>query len=450
MTLDFANRLAVSRNTVAIAYERLTVEGYLDSAVGSGTFVSANAALSVNAAPSRGGRQAPVTGLKPRRERRGVLDDSEPPPGPIAFDFSMGTPDAAVFPLDTWRRSVAHAIRPAIIGTGGYRDPAGSGTLRQAIARHIGVSRSVRAGANDVLVTQGAQQAFDLVARVLIEPGDVVAVEEPGYPPVRGLFESMGARVVGVPVDAEGLVVSAIPARTKLVYITPSHQFPLGTVMTLRRRRELLAWAGRHDAAILEDDYDTEFRYGNRALDPLQSLDRDGRVVYVGTFSKTMLPMIRIGFLIAPLMLQPALRRAKLLADWQGESTTQAAAAEFIDKGHLARHIRKAGREYAARRECIVRTVRSDFADVLELFPSSAGLHVSARVIDDLVDVGQVVANAGVLGVRVQSLGRFCAESPGVRGLALGFGTIALEDIPDGLRLLAGAIDRARAGRPAT
>ena len=193
------------------------------------------------------------------------------------FDFRPGVPDASRFPYSTWRALLAEQLRPGAVGSAAHIDPAGVGALRTAIARHVGVSRAVRAVPDDVFVTSGSQQAIDLIARVLLEPGERVAVEDPGYPPVRGAFTAHGAQVVGVPVDAEGLVTDALPDDARLVYVTPSHQFPLGVAMSLRRRLALLAWAERTGAAIIEDDYDSEYRYGGRPLEPLHSLDHTGR-----------------------------------------------------------------------------------------------------------------------------------------------------------------------------
>ena len=307
-------------------------------------------------------------------------------PAPCAYDFRVGAPDPQLFPLAAWRRCVARELRPAAVFAHGADEAGGHPGLRRAIARHIGVSRAVRAAADDVLVTHGTQQALDLIGRVLLEPGACVAVEEPGYGRVRQLFARLGARVVGVPVDAEGIDVSAIPRAARLVYVTPSHQFPLGVAMSLERRLALLAWANRHRAVVVEDDYDSEFRFEGRPLDPLQCLDRDGRVIYVGSFSKVMRPVVRLGFLVAPASLQPALRSAKLLTDSSGVLPTQAALARFIDEGLMATHIRKAAREYAGRHARIVDVLHRDFARWLEVVPSSAGLHVSARVVGGRVD----------------------------------------------------------------
>jgi GntR family transcriptional regulator/MocR family aminotransferase len=440
-TRELARRIDVSRNTVAVAYERLMAEGFLVTRVGAGTFVCTE--------PLDHGqpRSAPAgIGVAPRRLWRSIPAPARPQPVTPAYDFTVGMPDTRLFPLETWRRLIARELQPATIHSATYGEPAGHADLRAAIARYFGVSRSVRAGADDVLITQGAQQALDLIGRVLIEPGDCVAVEEPGYPPARLLYQSLGARVVGVPVDAEGLDVAAIPEAARLIYTTPSHQFPLGTPMSLGCRAALLAWAERRGAVVIEDDYDSEFRFSDRPLEPLQSLDRSGRVIYVGSFSKTLLPMLRLGFLVAPASLQPALRRAKQLTDWHGDLPTQAALARLIDEGLLARHIRKATREYAIRREQIIAALHHDFADWLRLVPSLAGLHLCARLAPGAtVDVNLVVRHAQRSGVAVEDLARYCGTGPEQPGLAIGYGGIAAERIGAGLRRLAESFRHAAA-----
>jgi GntR family transcriptional regulator/MocR family aminotransferase len=442
-TRELAQRLAVSRNTVAAAYDRLTAEGFLVGHVGAGTFVCTE---NVPCAPPRKAhRHSPV---HPRKLWQTLpRGGSQAPTGPVAFNFGVGVPDATLFPLETWRRLIARELRPSALYSSNYRGAAGHAGLRAAIARSIGASRSVRASTDDVLVTHGAQQALDLIGRVLVEPGTCVAVEEPGYRPARRLFHTLGARVVGVPVDADGLVVDALPAAAKLVYVTPSHQFPLGVPMSLARRNALLGWAEERGAVIVEDDYDSEFRFCDRPLEPLQSLDRSGRVIYVGSFSKTLLPMLRIGFLVAPSTLHDALVAAKEISDWHGEPINQAALARFIDEGLLARHVRKATREYAARREQIVSTLVRDFRDVLSLVPSAAGLHVAALARPG-VDVQAAVKKARAAGLALDPLSVYTEQDvhtePDVStgpdairsGLVLGYGQIARDSIPEGLRRL--------------
>ncbi|WP_348787229.1 PLP-dependent aminotransferase family protein [Leifsonia sp. NPDC080035] len=439
-TRELAADLGVSRSTVTTAYERLIAEGYLVARVGSGTFVAAPTAQRITS-PRRGSRRA----ARPAPAWRDLHDPLWAEPHPIAYDFSVGTPDPALFPLDAWRRYVTSELRGRLLRTAHYADPAGSERLRDGIARHLGLARSVEALAEDVLVTSGAQQAFDLLGRVLLRPGDTVAVEDPGYPPVRQLFELLGARVLPVPVDEHGLRVDLLPP-ARLVYVTPSHQFPLGGVLPLERRVALLDWASRNDAVVIEDDYDSEYRFGARPLDPLQRLDAEGRVVYVGTFSKTMLPTIRLGFLVAPPSLLPALRSAKRLTDWHNDAVTQSAMARFLDSGAFARHVRQATRVYEERRTVIEREAAELLAGRLDVVPSAAGLHLALRPSAGVpFGSARVAERAAVAGVAVQPLSRFSYGEPR-EGLLLGFGAIATENIPDGLRLLADAVAREQAG----
>jgi GntR family transcriptional regulator/MocR family aminotransferase len=292
-----------------------------------------------------------------------------------------------------------------------------------------------------VVVTGGAQQALDLIGRVLIEPGTCVAVEEPGYPPARAVFASLGARVVGVPVDERGLVVDALPAAARLVYCTPSHQFPTGVTLSAGRRAALMDWARRRAAVIVEDDYDSEFRHADRPLEPLQSLDGAGRVLYVGSFSKTLLPALRQGFVIAPASLRPALVAARQLADGHGDPITQGALARLIDDGLLARHVRRAGKEYAARHAAVDAAVRGPLAPWWEPIRSVAGLHVAARARPG-VDVDAVLARAAETGVAVEDLARYCAGPPQA-GIVLGVGLVPQRRIGEGLHRLARACAQA-------
>ena len=236
---------------------------------------------------------------------------------------------------------------------------------------------------------------------------------------------SLGAEVLGVPVDDQGLVVEAIPPRTRLVYVTPSHQFPLGMAMSLPRRLALLAWAERHDAAVVEDDYDSEFRYGGRPIEPLQTLDGSGRVIYVGSFSKTLLPTLRLGFLVVPASLVAAVRRAKFLADWHTPLPTQAALADLIDQGYFARHLRKMRATYQQRHQQIVESLDDRFADHLKPVPSAAGLHVAATApASTPEELRAVLGRASAAGVEVQPLSMFDVGQPSQPGIVLGYGTI--------------------------
>jgi GntR family transcriptional regulator/MocR family aminotransferase len=429
-TRELAQRLSVSRSTVSVAYDRLTAEGFLVGRVGAGTYVSPAA----ERPPHRRSAPSGTAAVRPRSVWGSVARFAAPSGVGALYDFRVGVPDVSLFPLDVWRRLVNHELTRTGIGRGEYVGPGGQPVLTDAIARHVGVSRSVRAASSDVLITHGAQQALDLVARVLVEPGDQVAVEEPGYPPAYQLFRTHGARVVGVPVDAEGLEVARLPASTRIVYTTPSHQFPLGMSMSLGRRRALLEWAEAREAVIIEDDYDSEFRFAHRPLEPLQSLDRSGRVIYVGTFAKTMLPALRMGFLVAPASLQAALRMAKQLTDWHGDPTLQRALARFINDGGLARHVRRANRVYAGRHEQIVTTLQREAADLLDVVPSVAGLHVCARVRElRPLDLGAAITAAEARGVRVIRLADYCQVPPDPDGIVLGYGMISDERVGPGL-----------------
>jgi GntR family transcriptional regulator/MocR family aminotransferase len=429
-TREFSARLAVSRNTVIAAYDRLVAEGFLAGRAGVGTYVSDQVRPE--------GRPPPLPEAAAARPR--AIWDDQPEPLDLShrheYDFRAGLPDAGRFPYPTWRSLVADELREGSVGTGVYADPAGHPDLRAAIARHIGVSRGVPATADLVLVTSGIQQAIDLLGRVLLEPGDRVAVEDPGWPPPRNLFQTLGAEVVGVPVDSEGLVVDALPDRTRVVYVSPSHQFPLGVAMSLSRRLALLAWARRVGGVILEDDYDSEFRYAGRPIEPLHSLDRAGRTVYLGSFSKSMLPTLRLGFCVCPPSLFPALRKAKYLTDWHTALPLQGALARFIGGGLLARHVRRMRRLYQGRRERILTGLARDLADRLEPVASAAGLHLAARLVDTTLDDGLVANRAGRSGIGIGALSWFAYTGPPIRGLIFGFGAIPVEKIDEGLRRL--------------
>jgi GntR family transcriptional regulator/MocR family aminotransferase len=428
-TRALAQDLGVSRNTVALAYERLVAEGFLESRVGSGTFVT--------------GQETPT----PRTGREGVLSPragwtfaptpvsggSAPPP----YDFRVGIPDASLFAFDTWRRLVGAELRAGAHAPGRYADPAGHADLRAAIARYVGIARGVTADAEDVLVTHGTQQALDLVARVLVAPGDVVAVEDPGYPHARDLFASYGARVVPVPVDGEGLVVDLLPDDVRLVFTTPSHQFPYGPPLSRERRRALLDVAERRGVAIVEDDYDSEFRFTDGPLSPLHALDEHGRVIYVGTFSKSLVPALRAGYLVAPPSLRTALRAARQLADGYGQPAQEVALARFISDGLLAAHLRRARVTYAERRTLLLDGLQRLLGDRLEVVPSAAGLHITAVCRDPSVDDAAVVAAMAGEGVAVEALSAYATGDGVPSGLVFGYGAVATGAITPGLERLA-------------
>jgi GntR family transcriptional regulator/MocR family aminotransferase len=430
---ELAAQLSVSRNTVSSAYERLAAEGILQARAGVGTFV--NSLVEESAQP------AGIVGPADSGRVRAIWADLADPPDLSArkprFDFRTGLPDVHSFPFATWRAAVSDQLRLNAVGTGTYADPAGDPRLRAAVARHISVSRSVRCSVDDTLITTGSQQAIDLICRVLLEPGDVVAVEDPGYTPPVMLFRSLGLSVIGVPVDDEGIEVDALPSDTRLVYVTPAHQFPLGVPMSYQRRRALLQWAARSGATIVEDDYDSEFRFAGRPLEPLQSLDRHGSVVYVGSFSKILLPTIRLGFVITPPWLHRTLRKAKFVADWHSVLPFQGALARFIDDGHLARHLRRMRRVYSGRHHYLQSAIHATFEGVLQPVPSLAGLHVSVVSRDPAFDDNAVVKGADDVGIALQPLSYFSVTSkPRAVGLILGYGAMPVDHMDEALVLL--------------
>lgn len=437
-TRELARQLSVSRTTVSVAYDRLTVGGYVATRVGAGTFVRD----SMMRAETGNGRKSPGV-LQPQR-----IWESIPLSNAFArdarYDFRSGMPDVSLFPHDVWRRLVGRQLRARAVGKGYYGDPAGYPPLRDAIARHIGVARGIEGvTGDDVVVTNGTQQALDVLARVLLAPGDRIAVEDPSYAPPRLLFRSLGIHVTGVPVDRDGLMVDALPEDARALYTTPSHQYPLGVALSLPRRLALLEWAERHNAAIIEDDYDSEFRFGGRPLEPLRTLDKNGRVVYVGSFSKTMLPTLRLGFIVTPPSLRDALHRAKFITDWHTPLHTQRALTEFIDGGDFARHIRRMNRVYQERHEIVLSILQHDFADHLDVMPSRAGLHIGAiaRTLS-AEPIAMVLRNASDAGVEVHGLARLGVERAGPAGMIIGYGSIPASDIPRGLAILHNCFDR--------
>jgi GntR family transcriptional regulator/MocR family aminotransferase len=433
---DLSRSLGVSRTTITVAYDRLAGESFVASRVGAGTFVSEHVARMPRESKRHG------DGVLRARPIWDSFSLSNAFARPAPFDFRTGLPDASLFPHKTWRRLVSRELRSDAVASGVYGHPAGHHGLRESIARHIGISRGMAVSADDVTVTSGTQQALDVVSRVLLGPNELVAVEDPGYGPPRRLLQSLGARIVGVPVDAEGLVVEALPRRARMVYVTPSHQYPLGIPMSLARRLALLAWAERNKAAIVEDDYDSEFRFQGRPIEPVQTLDTAGRVIYVGSFSKTMLPTLRLGFIVTPPSLRAAVHKAKFVTDWHTSLLVQAALARFIEDGGFARHIRRMSAVYRVRHELVSRILTTQFSDYLQLIPSSAGLHLAtvARTAsaEELTAVAQRASEAGV---EVQQLARFAVGARGRAGLVLGYGAIPTARIEAGLRRLRQCFD---------
>lgn len=354
-----------------------------------------------------------------------------------AYEFRYGTPSFDEFPMDAWRTLTKRVLDYPPQDLLGYGPTEGLPALRESLARYLQRSRGVRCDAGQVLVVNGSQQALDLAARVLLDPGDVVAVEEPGYPGARAAFAAAGARLAPVPVDREGIRVGDLPERAKLVYVTPSHQFPSGAVMSATRRLELLEWAARTGAYIIEDDYDSEFRYEGRPLAALQGLDEAGRVIYTGTLSKVLLPALRLGYMVAPPALQPAISGAKWLTDRHVALLYQAVLALFIDEGHFERHLRRMRKVYEQRRVALMEAFRQHFGGRVVISGSESGMHV-------LVNLAEVRdADAFVKQARERRVGiyharpYFLTEPPPGATFLMGYSSVTVDGIREGIGILA-------------
>jgi GntR family transcriptional regulator/MocR family aminotransferase len=454
-TRELARELSVSRNTVMLAFEQLIVEGYLVGRVGAGTYVCEELPdATLRPAPS--GRRSRTASVRARRRaqrseaivRSHVSLARRGPPRP----FRIGVPDVQQFPFAEWSRIVGRAWRQPPADLLMYGEPAGYRPLREAIAAYAGAARAVRCEADQVIVVSGSQQALDLATRVLTDPGDVVWIEDPGYMGARASLEAAGACVVPVPVDADGIdvgrgVASAPDAR--LAYVTPSHQFPLGVTMSLARRLALLEWASTAGAWIIEDDYDSEYRYEGRPLASLQGLDGDDRVIYVGTFSKVMFPALRLGYLIVPPDLVDAFTQARAVTDRGAPSVEQAVVAEFIAEGHLGRHIRRMRSLYASRRAALLDAAKRQLGGIVDMWATHTGMHLAA-MLPATVDDAAVSTAALARGIEAPPVSAY-RMSPGAGGLLLGFAAYSERDIIRAATELGAVLD-AHAGRraPAT
>ncbi len=403
----FADELEVSRNTVLGAYEQLLSEGYLEMRPGSGTYVAADlpdlaperptGRQSTAKARGNGGAPTPeallaetplplakraVTLIAPEADTRQSRDQVDG--SPWSPCFTPGLPDCSDFPFAVWSRLLAKSWRDpqtALINGG---DPGGYLPLREAVADYLRQVRGIDCRAEDVLIVSGIRQAIDLTCRLLLDPGDPVWIERPGFPGLRAAIAAQGGKLVHVPVDDEGLDVGdglRQAPHARLACVAPSHQYPLGVVMSLQRRLALLAWAREAKAWILEDDYDSEYRYTGRPLAALRSLDEDGRVIYMGSLSKLLFPSLRLGYLVTPPQLTAAFRQARAVIDDQPAMSTQPALAAFFQSGLLAAHVRRMRKRYARRQQLLLAAAEKHLAGQITLRPDEAGLHLVGQLV---------------------------------------------------------------------
>jgi GntR family transcriptional regulator/MocR family aminotransferase len=436
----------LSRNTVAEVYDRLSNEGLVVARHGSGTYIA-------DLPPEPASLPSPASTYRLNAfwlqedvtTAMGFWRDDAPvdPRAQTAIDFRPALIDPRLFPLDVYRRASSKQLRGLEKKPPAYKSPQGNQGnfhLREAITNHIVLTRAVVCRSEDVVVTAGAQQAFDLLARILVTPGEtVVAVEDPGYPPMRVAFAAAGARITPAEVDEEGLVVDNLPASVGVICVCPSHQFPLGITLSKRRRAALVDFARRHGAVIVEDDYDGEFRFGGNPLQSLRGGDAADVVFYVGTFSKCMLPSLRLGFVVVPDWARRTLVAAKNCLDWHCSTPLQTGVSAFIAAGHLARHVRKMRQIYKSRRQLLYALLRRDFSDWLEPIPSLYGMHVAAWARDG-VDLDAAVQVLAGRSVKIHTLARYYLRQPSRAGLVFGYGAVDLPEIERGLAELHGVL----------
>lgn len=446
-TRALASELGVSRNTVMGAFLQLLAEGYLEGRVGSGTYVADSLPDDLLRAQARKGLEPGPAGRAGRRlsgrgETLAATRASTAGDRGVPQAFRPGVPALEEFPTRVWGRLAARMWRSPPRGLLGYGDPAGYGPLREEIAAYLGAARAVECGWEQVIVVSGSQQALDLAARVLLDPGDAAWVEDPGYAGARGALIAAGARIVPVPVDEEGLRVSdgvRRAADARLAYVSPSHQYPLGATMSVSRRLELLAWASRTGAWVLEDDYDSEYRYTGRPLEALQGLDAEGRVIYLGTFSKVLSPALRLGYLVVPPDLVDPFSAARELTDRHSPLVEQAVLARFIAEGHFARHLRRMRTLYAGRQDVLVEAAAEDLRGLLDVRPAEAGMHLVGWL-PDRTDDREAMRRAAARGVEATALSMYGIEPPARGGLLLGYAAVGEAGIRAGVRRLAAAL----------
>jgi GntR family transcriptional regulator/MocR family aminotransferase len=438
--------LRVSRNTVMAAYEQLLAEGYATSRERATTLVAdvvapplphAAAAHSLSATPPRLSSWAQRLTREPWMPPTGSFAQR---PG-VRIDFRYGRPALDEFPADIWRRLLAaHARRPARDDLG-YAAPAGHAPLRDALAEYLRRARGLHCDAEQIVIVNGSQQGIDLATRVLLDAGDAAVVEEPHYTGATLPIEALGARLIRIATDAQGLDTAQLPpssSRARLAYVTPCHQFPSGVIMPLERRLALLDWAARTDAWIVEDDYVSEFRYEGSPLEALQALDRHGRVIYIGTFAKTLFPALRLAYLVLPRALVRPFVAAKWVADRFSAPLPQAALAEFIRSGQFERYLRRAGMRNAARRRTLIESLRQHFGARIEIAGENTGVHLVVwlnHVRPQQLDA--LIARAAQAGVGLYSVAPYYASPPSRAGLLFGYASLTEADIRAGVRKLA-------------
>jgi GntR family transcriptional regulator / MocR family aminotransferase len=445
-TRALATSIGVSRITAVLAYEQLLAEGYAAARRGSGTYVAAVLARPAGDR-SRPKEHAAATARLSRFGKRIVASGGRQPPTwaprrrPLPYDFRYGRAAVGDFPHALWRRHLARCARRASLRALDYGPPEGLAELREILAEYLRRARAVDADADQIVVVNGSQQGLDLAARVLLDAGDAVLLEEPHYVGARRVFDGLGARLVTVPVGDEGLDVTRVArrrVRPRIAYVTPSHQFPLGVVMSAARRLALLDWAAARDAYVVEDDYDSEYRYAGAPIGSLQGLDGRGRVLYLGTFSKVLFPALRLGYLVLPKALVKPFRTAKALTDTGSATLEQAALAEFIREGHYERHLRRSRAQVGMRRATLLAALHDELGERAEICGADAGLHVLVWLRDvSTARLPELLQRCAAAGVGVYPATPYYLRPPPRAGLLIGYASLTESEIRRGVELLA-------------
>jgi GntR family transcriptional regulator / MocR family aminotransferase len=432
-TRDLANQYGISRGTVVSVFEQLESEGYLAGRPGAGT--------RVNSLPCRNAsaKAAPVPKIRTLPAALRGLPHASP-----ARPFRPYEPALAEFPMDVWARIASRSLRRAPTSLLAEADPRGYAPLREAIAAYLGSSRGVNCSPDQIVVVSGVQQGLDLVARALVKPGSSVWIEDPGYFGATAAFRYAGAKIIPVPLDDHGLDIFAarkLLARPKAAYVTPSHQFPLGMSMSVERRLSLLSWASEVGAFVIEDDYDSEYRFEGRPIPALQGLDKKGSVIFLGSFNKVLFPALRLGYMVLPARLLDPVLALRVSADFYPPAPIQAALCDFMTEGHLGRHIRKMREVYANRLGVLQDTARRYLAGLLDISPVRAGLS-TVGFLRNGVSSRKAERAAAENGVEVLGLHRFALQGKCIDGLLMGFAAFAESEIAQAIVNLAAALER--------
>jgi GntR family transcriptional regulator/MocR family aminotransferase len=439
-----AKFLGISRIVVKQSYEQLIDEGYLQTVVGSGTFVCAqlpeNLLHSARLPSEQKKVQVPIQ-VSHYGAIVSEMDIPEMTSQEVPISFRYGRPAFDQFPMQIWRKLLLHHCRSSLDWLDYASEPQGYRPLREVLARYLYRSRSVQCESEQILMVSGTQQAIDLIARLLIDPNETIALEEPGYLGVRRhAFLAREAKLMPIPVDESGLVVEHLTKSTansiKLVYITPSHQFPTGAVLPLSRRLELLSWAQDNGAMIIEDDYDSEYRYEGQPIPALQGLDSSSTVLYIGSFSKVLFPSLRIGYLVLPPTLVPMFIRAKWLLDRQLPLLEQLVLTDFIAEGHLERHLRRMRVYYDQRRQVLLQALHAHLGQKATIFGENAGIHLMVRLHTNLSDQ-EIIHRANRMGVGMVAASPYYLQAAPTGEFIFGYSELTQQQLNEGIRRLA-------------